>query len=86
MKKDISLHYQKTNKMEILNNIKSAELQRIWNELYEFQKTTTFKTMNLKDKRDFQKIEDKLWKIYKNYYHNDLLQQENNTVERTIDI
>lgn len=64
--------------------IKNA-LMEIWKVIYNFQNTIEFRAMEIKDKREYKKLEDKFFKLSKIYY-NDLLQQESNTIERTIDI
>lgn len=64
--------------------IKNA-LMNIWKVIYDFQNTIEFRAMELKDKREYKKLEDKFFKLSKMYY-NDMLQQESNTTERTIDI
>jgi len=56
------------------NNINTKNsIMKLWNELYLFQNTYEFRNMTIKDKRDFKRIEDKLFLLAKNYYSSDLL-------------
>lgn len=57
----------------------NEQLVILWKQIYYFQNTGIFQQMELKDRREYKKIEDRLFRLTKNYYTNDLLQQKSNT-------